>query len=103
MFLIGGPANARRTAAFIAATGAERIINACGLRLIEAAVLLRLADLFVAQVQGRSTLPPPAAQMLSACSVRPPVLKYSKFIHAIVPDGGASPGGMTRIVPAHVV
>src|SRR5262249_2626022 len=42
VFLIGGPANARRAAAFIAATGAERTINACGLRLIEAGGQLRL-------------------------------------------------------------
>jgi heptosyltransferase-2 len=39
-------------AAFIAATGAERTINACGLRLIEAAALLRLADLFVGPSSG---------------------------------------------------
>jgi ADP-heptose:LPS heptosyltransferase len=52
VFLIGGPANVRRAAAFIAATGAERTINACGLRLIEAAALLRLADLFVGPSSG---------------------------------------------------
>ena len=32
-----------------------------------------------------------------------PVLTYSKFIHAIVPDGGPSPGGMQRIAPAQVL
>jgi hypothetical protein len=32
-----------------------------------------------------------------------PVLTYSKFIHAIVPDGGPSPGGMRRISPAQVL
>ena len=30
------------------------------------------------------------------------VLTYSKFIHAIVPHGGPSPGGMTRIAPTDV-
>ena len=32
-----------------------------------------------------------------------PVLKYSKFIHPIVPEGGPSPGGMKRISPAAVL
>jgi hypothetical protein len=32
-----------------------------------------------------------------------PVLTYSKFIHAIVPDGGPAPGGMARIAPAQVL
>jgi hypothetical protein len=33
----------------------------------------------------------------------PPVLKYSKFIHPIVPEVGPSPGGMKRISPAAVM
>ena len=32
-----------------------------------------------------------------------PVLKYSKFIHPIVPEGGPSPDGMQRISPAAVL
>ncbi len=32
-----------------------------------------------------------------------PVLKYSKFIHAIVPEGGPCSGGMRRISPAMVL
>jgi hypothetical protein len=32
-----------------------------------------------------------------------PLLTYSKFIHAIVPDGGPAPGGMHRISPAQVL
>jgi hypothetical protein len=31
------------------------------------------------------------------------VLTYSKFIRAIVPKGGPSPGGMARIAPAQVL
>jgi hypothetical protein len=31
------------------------------------------------------------------------VLKYSKFIRPIVPEGGPSPGGMKRISPAAVL
>ena len=32
-----------------------------------------------------------------------PALTYSKFINAIVPDGGPAPGGMARIAPAQVL
>ena len=31
------------------------------------------------------------------------MLKYSKYIHPIVPDGGPAPGGMQRILPAQVL
>ena len=103
VFLIGGPANARRAAAFIAATGAERTINACGLRLIEAAVLLQLADLFVGPSSGPLNLAAAGGTDAFGLFGLTTVLTYSKFIHAIVPDGGASPGGMTRIEPAHVI
>jgi hypothetical protein len=30
-------------------------------------------------------------------------LTYSKFIRAIVPEGGPCPGGMARIAPAQVL
>jgi hypothetical protein len=30
-------------------------------------------------------------------------MTFSKFIHAIVPDGGPAPGGMARIAPAQVL
>jgi hypothetical protein len=30
-------------------------------------------------------------------------LTYSKFIHAIVPEGGPRPGGIARIAPAQVL
>src|SRR5262249_30389334 len=103
VLLIGGPANARRAAAFIAATGAVRTINACGLRLIEAAVLLRLADLFVGPSSGPLNLAAAGGTDAFGLFGSTPVLTYSKFIHALVPDGGASPRGMTRIEPAHVI
>jgi heptosyltransferase II len=32
-----------------------------------------------------------------------PVLTYSKFIRAIMPEGGPCPGGMARIAPAQVL
>jgi hypothetical protein len=32
-----------------------------------------------------------------------PVLTYSKRIHAIVPPGGMTPDGMTRLLPAQAL
>src|SRR5262249_50040651 len=103
VFLIGGSANARRAAAFIAATGAERTINAFGLRLIEAAALLRLAELFVGPSSGPLNRAAAGGTDAFGLFGSTTVLTYSKFIHAVVAERGPSPDGMTRIVPAHVL
>jgi heptosyltransferase-2 len=103
LFLIGGPSNAARAGKFIAATGAERSVNACGLRLIEAAALLRLADLFVGPSSGPLNLAAAGGTDAFGLFGSTPVLTYSKFIHAIVPDGGPSPSGMTQITPTVVL
>ena len=52
VFLVGGPANDARAEKFISATSSRQIVNACDLRLIEAAALVRLADLFVGPSSG---------------------------------------------------
>jgi heptosyltransferase-2 len=52
VFLVGGPANEARAEQFVAASGSGQIVNACALPLIEAAALLRLADLFVGPSSG---------------------------------------------------
>ena len=80
-----------------------RIVNACELRLIEAAALLRLADLFVGPSSGPLNLAAAGATEAFGLFGSTPVLTYSKFIHAIVPDGGPASGGMARIAPAHVL
>jgi heptosyltransferase-2 len=103
VFLIGGTANAARAGKFIAATGAPRTINACALRLIEAAALLRLADLFVGPSSGPLNLAAAGGTDAFGLFGSTPVLTYSKFIHAIVPDGGPSPGGMARIASETVL
>jgi heptosyltransferase II len=101
VFLIGGPAYDARAEKFIFASGSSQIVNACDLRLIEAAALLRLADLFV----GSGSLNLAAAGGTEAFGLfgSTPVLTYSKFIRAIVPEGGPRPGGMARIAPALVL
>jgi ADP-heptose:LPS heptosyltransferase len=52
VFLVGGPANYARAEKFVVASGSRQIVNACDLSLIEAAALLRLADLFVGPSSG---------------------------------------------------
>ena len=103
MFLVGGPANDARAEQFIAACGSPRIVNACALQLIEAAALLRLADLFVGPSSGPLNLAAAGGTDAFGLFGSTPVLTYSKFIHAIVPEGGPSPGGMARIAPAQVL
>jgi lipopolysaccharide heptosyltransferase II len=102
VFLIGGLANALRAEKFMAAT-ASAVINACNLPLIEAAALLRLADLFVGPSSGPLNLAAAGSTEAFGLFGSTPVLAYSRFIHAIVPEGGPCPGGMTRIAPAAVL
>jgi heptosyltransferase II len=103
VILIGGAANAARAQKFAAAVGVARIVNACDLRLIEAAALLRLADLFVGPSSGPLNLAAAGATHAFGLFGSTPVLTYSKFIHPIVPDGGPRANGMALISPAQVL
>jgi heptosyltransferase II len=103
VFLIGGPANAARAENLIALSKSQQAVNACALTLTEAAALLRHADLFVGPSSGPLNLAAAGATEAFGLFGSTPVLTYSKFIHAIVPDGGPRPGGMERISPAQVL
>jgi len=103
VFFIGGPANSERAKSFVAPGKSQRTVNACALNLTEAAALLRHADLFVGPSSGPLNLAAANATEAFGLFGSTPVLTYSKFIHAIVPDGGPSPGGMQRISPAQVL
>ncbi len=92
---------ARKT--LIAASQGAAAINACGLGLMEAAALLRHADLFVGPSSGPLNLAAAVGTESFGLFGSTPVLTYSKFIHAIVPDGGPSPGGMRLISPAQAM
>jgi heptosyltransferase-2 len=103
VFLVGGPANDARAEKLIFASGSSQIVNACDLSLIEAAALLRLADLFVGPSSGPLNLAAAGGTEAFGLFGSTPVLTYSKFIRAITPDGGPRPGGMARIAPAQVL
>jgi heptosyltransferase-2 len=103
IFLIGGRQNRARAKNLIDHTAGAAAVNACDLALIEAVALLRLADLFIGTDSGPMNLAVAAATDAFALFGATPVLKYSKFIHPIVPEGGPSPGGMKRIAPAAVL
>jgi heptosyltransferase-2 len=103
VFLIGGAQNHARADDLIEHTTGTAAINACDLKLIEAVALLRLADLFIGTDSGPMNLAVAAETDAFALFGATPVLKYSKFIHPIVPEGGPSPGGMKRIAPAAVM
>jgi heptosyltransferase-2 len=84
------------------ASSSSQIVNACDLRLIEAAALLRLADLFVGPSSGPLNLAAAGGTDAFGLFGSTPVLTYSKFIRAIVPEGGPCPG-MARIASAQVL
>jgi heptosyltransferase II len=103
VFLIGGKTNSARAEKLIAQSAGAPAVNACDLALIEAAALLRLADLFVGPSSGPMNLAAAGGTDAFGLFGTTPVLTYSKLIHAIVPDGGPAQGGMMRISPAQVL
>ena len=103
VFLIGGADNAARAAALIGKSAGAAAVNACDLSVIEAAALLRLADLFVGPDSGPMNLAAAGATPAFALFGSTPVLGYSRFIHAIEPEGGQTADGMRRIAPDQVM
>ncbi len=103
IFLVGGSANVARADNLIANTAGAGTINACDLKLIEAAALLAHADLFIGADSGPLNLAAAAGTEAFGFFGCTPVLKYSRYIHPIVPDGGPVRGGMARISPAQVL
>jgi heptosyltransferase II len=105
VFLIGGVAQAPQAAELIARTAGAPVIDATALSIIEAAALLREADIFVGPDSGPMNLAAavgtPAFAMFGATRV----LNYSKFIHPIMPDDGGAPTlhGMARISAGNVL
>jgi heptosyltransferase II len=103
VFLIGGADNAARAQALIERSAGATAVNACGLSIVEAAALLRLADLFVGPDSGPMNLAAAGATPAFGLFGSTPVLDYSRFIHPIEPEGGKSVDGMRRITPAQVM
>jgi len=105
VFIIGGADNSARADALIARSAGAAAVNACDLSVVEAAALLRLADLFIGPDSGPMNLAAAGATPAFALFGSTPVLSYSKFIHAVQPDDGRgyAPDGMARISPAAVM
>jgi heptosyltransferase II len=105
VFLIGGAAQAPQAADLMARTAGAPVVDATALSILEAAALLRDADLFVGPDSGPMNLAAavgtPAFAMFGATRV----LTYSKFIHPILPDDGGALTlhGMTRISADNVL
>lgn len=105
VLLIGGKEQGQRAGQLIERTAGAAAANACNLAVVEAAALLRHADLFVGPDSGPMNLAAavgtPAFGLFGATTV----LSYSRFIHAVVPDDGAAgaPDGMQRISPRRVL
>jgi hypothetical protein len=74
-----------------------------GQRLAESAALLCHADLFVGTDSGPLNLAAATGTEAFGLFGATPVLRYSKFIHAIVPEGGRTQKGMQHILPAQAL
>lgn len=103
VLVVGGAANAARADAMIARTAGAPALNLCPLPIVEAAALMHLADLFVGPDSGPMNLAAAGGIPAFALFGSTPPHHYSRFIHAIEPEGGQSPDGMTRITPAQVL
>jgi heptosyltransferase-2 len=103
VFVVGGSMNSARAQSFIAQSSGAPVVNACNLRLTDAAALLRLADLFVGPSSAPMNLAVAGGTDAFGLFGSTPVLTYSKRIHAVVPPGGSSPDGMKRILPAQAL
>jgi heptosyltransferase II len=103
VFLIGGAAQIARAQSLVADTAGAAAVNACDLKLAEAAALLWHADLFIGTDSGPLNLAAATGTEAFGFFGATPVLKYSKFIHPIVPEGGPWLHGMQRIFPAQVL
>lgn len=103
IFLVGGAANIAHADDLIGGTSDATTVNACGLKLMEATALLAHADLFIGTDSGPLNLAAATGTDAFGFFGSAPVLKYSKYIHPIVPDGGPERGGMAKISPAQVL
>ncbi len=103
VFVIGGPAHIARAQTLIANTSGANAVNGCDLKVAESAALLHHADLFIGTDSGPLNLAAATGTEAFGLFGATPVLKYSKFIHAIVPEGGQTQEGMQRILPAQVL
>jgi heptosyltransferase II len=103
VFIVGGPETAVRAQRLLAQEHGARAVNACGLKLDETAALLHHADLFVGTDSGPMNIAAAVGTPAFALFGVNPALTYSRFIHPIVPEGGAAPNGMARITPADVL
>jgi heptosyltransferase II len=105
IFVVGGPDHAARAQHLIASTQGTPTVNACDLTILEAAALMRGADLFVGPDSGPMNVAAavgiPSFGLFGATRV----LTYSKFINPILPDDGgpATLDGMQRISPGQVL
>jgi heptosyltransferase II len=103
VFLVGGGMNSGRAERCIAQSAGALAVNACDLGLPQAAALLRHADLFVGPSSAPMNLAVAGGTDAFGLFGSTPVLTYSKRIHAVVPPGGMTPDGMTRLLPAQVL
>jgi heptosyltransferase II len=105
IFLIGGPVQATRGEAFIAASGGANVVNACERKLMEAGALIRDADLYIGPDSGPMNIAAAVGTTAFGLFGMSKVLTYSRYIHPIEPDDGRGfrHDGMEHISPESVL
>ena len=91
VLLIGGNEHVARAQSIMACSAGAPVINACDLMLDDALALLHYADLFVGTNSGPMNLAAAVATPAFALFGVNPVLAYSRYIHAIEPEGENPP------------
>ncbi len=89
IFLIGGRGQSELAAQLAGCTTGASMVDACNLRIVEAAALLHLADVYVGPNSGPMNLA--AAVGTPAFGLffgNTPLLDYSQNIHVVLPDDG---------------
>ena len=105
IFLIGGQAQMERARQLIALTAGAQMVNACDLKVTEAAALLQHAKFFVGPDSGPMNLAVAVNTEAFGLFGATPVLLHARYVHVISPNHGLDPmpDGMQRISPGLVL
>jgi lipopolysaccharide heptosyltransferase II len=102
VLLIGGPAQAARARRLVEESAASAI-NACDLPVIQSAALLKRADLYAGPDSGPLNLAAAVGTPAYGLFSWTPLLRYSRFIHAVHASDDPAPTRMDAITPERLL
>ncbi len=102
VLLIGGAAQAARAQRLIVES-ASTAINACDLSIIQSAALLKRADLYAGPDSGPLNLAAAVGTEAYGLFGETPVLRYTRFIHAVRASDDLTPTPVNAIAPDRLI